>query len=576
MPSTPPVQATGHDVAVAPALEGSMDLPPGTVVGEYQVVGKLGEGGMGAVYSAQHPLIGKKAAIKVISPMLCTDASAVERFVQEARAVNQIGHPNIVDVFSFGELSDGRSYFVMEWLQGSSLADRLSAGSMPLGEVIDILDQMSDALEAAHEKGIVHRDLKPDNVFLVTVRGNRQLVKLIDFGIARLADSGDGRIAKTRTGMMMGTPGYLSPEQARGKNVDHRTDIYALGCMTYEMVLGRLPFDADNAMDIVLKHLTEPPPTPSLLWPEIPPILEQLILRMLEKDVERRPTLHEVRAVLSELHGNLLATLASTGHAHGITGIGMRSRTPSPPMDLSTRGTPPPGTVKMEARPGTLASAAGIGRPGTVPGTMPRGQVASEALDDEIRPKKKRGALIGSIVGAAALLGVVVFAAVGGKTRDAKPTARVEPIAAPVARPTPAPAQPDQEPKASEPQGATAQQGATPTPTPAPAILVVKASAPNSRIEVDGRVYAEAADGARIQLDREGNHELVVTAPMRKPFIKTVSVASGATVEVEARLERQASAAVAKPGTPGKPADKKPGKKKPGGCTDCTIDPFAN
>src|SRR6185436_15974272 len=185
----------------------STDLVPGTIVGEYKIDKKIGEGGMGAVYSATHPMIGKRAAIKVISAALGANAEAVGRFVQEAQSVNQIGHPNIVDVFAFGELPDGRNYFAMEYLQGQSLADKLHKGSMPLGEAIEILDQVADALDAAHEKQIVHRDLKPDNVYLASVRGGRTMVKLLDFGIAKMstAEGGTGGIAKTRTGMMMGT-----------------------------------------------------------------------------------------------------------------------------------------------------------------------------------------------------------------------------------------------------------------------------------------------------------------------------------------------------------------------------------
>ena len=203
-----------------------------------RLVRLLGEGGMGAVYSATHPVIGKQAAIKVLSRSLCAEPAAVERFQLEARAVNQIRHPNIVDVFSIGKLHDGRSYFVMEWLQGCTLEARIHSGRMMLGEAAAILEQVCDALEAAHEKQIVHRDLKPENVFLVAVRGNRQLVKLLDFGIAKLAPGDMLRSTKPRTGVVMGTPAYMSPEQARGKSVDHRTDIYALGGMAYHMVLG--------------------------------------------------------------------------------------------------------------------------------------------------------------------------------------------------------------------------------------------------------------------------------------------------------------------------------------------------
>src|SRR5262249_62007551 len=154
-----PVPSSG--VTTPRAVPRAPDLAAGTVVGEYHIVGKLGEGGMGAVYASKHPVIGKKAAVKVISQELCTDPEAVERFVQEARAVNQIGHPNIVDVFSFGTLADGRCYFVMEWLQGQSLAGRLQQGRLPVREAVEILDPICRALEAAHERGIIHRDLKP-------------------------------------------------------------------------------------------------------------------------------------------------------------------------------------------------------------------------------------------------------------------------------------------------------------------------------------------------------------------------------------------------------------------------------
>jgi serine/threonine-protein kinase len=205
-------------------------LAAGTAVGEYVIDGKLGEGGMGTVYAATHPLIGKRAAIKVINLGLTTDGTAVQRFIQEARAVNQIRHGNIVDIFSFGELPDGRRYFVMEYLEGVSLADRVKEGGMSLREAIEILDQVCDALEAAHEKGIVHRDLKPDNVFLVRTRGGRSVVKLLDFGIAKLSTTGS--MQKTRTGIVMGTPAYMSPEQGRGKSVDPRTDIYARSTAT--------------------------------------------------------------------------------------------------------------------------------------------------------------------------------------------------------------------------------------------------------------------------------------------------------------------------------------------------------
>ncbi|HUS66811.1 MAG TPA: serine/threonine-protein kinase [Kofleriaceae bacterium] len=285
----------------------AVELEAGSAVGEYVIAQKLGEGGMATVYGAIHPVIGKKAAVKVMTPAMSADAQQVERFVQEARAVNAIGHPNIVDVFAFGTLPDGRCYFMMEWLQGETLHNRLWQHRLALDETLDIVDQMCDALEAAHEKGIIHRDLKPANVFLVPTRGRRDGVKLLDFGVAKLMTGFDVGNAvsgpHTQRGLVVGTPDYISPEQARGRDVDGRTDIYALGVMTYEMVLGRLPFQADNMMDTLRMHLSELPPVPRTIWPEIPSILESLLLGMLAKDADARPSLAEIRQGLKELRG---------------------------------------------------------------------------------------------------------------------------------------------------------------------------------------------------------------------------------------------------------------------------------
>src|SRR5687768_9485570 len=191
------------------------DLPVGSLAGEYRIEKKIGEGGMGSVYGARHPVIGKRAAIKVIRRELSGNPEAVDRFVLEAQSVNQIGHPNIVDVFGFGQLSDGRSFFVMEWLEGESLRDRLHR-PLPFPEALEMLEQIAKALVAAHEAGVVHRNLKPDNVYLHARKGDKPSVKLLDFGLAKLTGATDAnRFDRTRTGMVMGTPLYLSPEQAK-------------------------------------------------------------------------------------------------------------------------------------------------------------------------------------------------------------------------------------------------------------------------------------------------------------------------------------------------------------------------
>jgi hypothetical protein len=256
------------------------ELTAGSPVGEYEIEAQIGEGAMGTVYSAVHPLIGKKVAVKVLKPELCANQASLDRFVHEAQAVNKIGHPNIVDVFSFNELDDGRVYFVMEWLRGEDLKTRLARGPLPVAEAC------------------VHRDLKPDNVFLHRVDDVPAMVKLLDFGIAKLVRATPGG-EKTQTGNMLGTPRYISPEQARGINVDFRSDVYSLGAMAFEMLAGRAPFQGETAMDLVVQHMNEPPPALST-FAKVPRSLEQCVMRMLEKDPAKRPSLDAVRLVLQD------------------------------------------------------------------------------------------------------------------------------------------------------------------------------------------------------------------------------------------------------------------------------------
>ena len=284
------MQMGGHDPALA----------PGTMVGEYRIEKLVGEGGMGQVYGALHPLIGKRAAIKVLLPEICRNHQMVERFMMEARAVNQIGHPNIVDVFAFGELPDGRHYMVMEWLRGLALSDRLARGIPTIPETCDILLGIAAALDAAHEKGIIHRDLKPHNVFLVEVRGQRPLVKLLDFGLVKHTDTADDqRLERTRVGAILGTPAYMSPEQALGRGIDTRSDNYALGVVAYEMLTGRLPFVDDTPMALLVAHMQQQPTPPAVVAPGLPPELDQLVMGLLAKDPAHRPTLTQVMGVLS-------------------------------------------------------------------------------------------------------------------------------------------------------------------------------------------------------------------------------------------------------------------------------------
>ena len=236
-------------------------LPLRAIAG-YVLDGEIGRGGMGIVYAATHPLIGKRVAIKILSRELGSDRVALERFLLEARSVNAIGHPNIVDTFDFGILPDGRQYLVMDLLIGETLRTRLRRGRLPIEEASIILDEVASALGAAHSKGIIHRDLKPDNVFVVVVPGRTPEIKLLDFGLVKLTTTSADGVERTRSGAIVGTPNYMSPEQARAKGrLDHRTDIYALGVLAFEMIAGELPYIRDNALDTLIAHVQDEIPT---------------------------------------------------------------------------------------------------------------------------------------------------------------------------------------------------------------------------------------------------------------------------------------------------------------------------
>ena len=262
------------------------DLPNGTQVGEYVIERKLGEGGMGSVYAGVQPLIGKQVAIKVVAAMWARNQQVTKRFLEEARAVNQIRHPHIIDIFSFGILPDGRPYFVMEFLQGESLEDALVTGHVTGREVILLMRQLCDALAAAHAAGFVHRDLKPENLWIARLPNQEVSLKILDFGIAKNLSVPNAKM--TVDGQILGTAQYMAPEQAMGSTVDGRADVYALGVILYRILTGALPFDGESAYAVVTKHVTEPPLPLSRLRP-IKPALEAVVLDCLAKNPAQRP-----------------------------------------------------------------------------------------------------------------------------------------------------------------------------------------------------------------------------------------------------------------------------------------------
>src|SRR5689334_7577756 len=291
-----------------------MQVGPGTEVGGYVIDGVLGRGGMGVVYSATHPVIGKRAAIKILRVEVSRSPIAVERFIQEARAVNQIGHPNIIDIFAYGALPDGRAYHVMDLLVGESLRRRLKRGVLHPSEAASVIDEIASALIAARDHGFVHRDLKPDNVFLVHHDGRWPEVKLLDFGLAKLMPEYGVPAFTTKTGVMIGTPEYMSPEQARGTGVDFRTDIYALGIVMFEILAGRRPFlPLADSLATLMQHAEEPPASLADTVPGLPDEMVQLVSAMLAKTPEARPSLAAVRTVIKRLRTTQLPTRSVAG-----------------------------------------------------------------------------------------------------------------------------------------------------------------------------------------------------------------------------------------------------------------------
>jgi serine/threonine protein kinase len=369
MPNPPLDQNPSLDEpgATVPARELERDEMIGRLVGSYRIVKLLGEGGMGAVYMGEHPAIGSKVAIKMLHQQFAAKQSIVDRFFNEAKAVNVIGHDNIVKILDFDVTQDGRHYFVMEFLHGQALQALVQPGvPLPLQRSGPIVLQCCRALQAAHERGIVHRDFKPDNVFLVAQGDRADYVKLVDFGIAKLASSIGGGM--TQPGTVMGTPAYMSPEQAAGETMlDARSDIYSLGVTMFQMATGKLPFaDAGPSFGkILVAHLQQPPPRPRAIHPDVPEELEEIILKTLEKKPEDR------YQSMAELHDSLVGCMERLGisserpRTDEVVPAGATwtpRRTVSSPTPASGSTVPRAQRTQLERRrPGRLLKAALLG-----------------------------------------------------------------------------------------------------------------------------------------------------------------------------------------------------------------------
>ncbi|MCE9576498.1 MAG: serine/threonine protein kinase [Deltaproteobacteria bacterium] len=382
----------------------------GEVVGNYRITGALSAGGMGAVYRAEHTLIGKPAAVKVLLPEWSSNHEIVARFFTEAKATTAIRHPGIVEIFDFGHTPDGRAYLVMELLDGEPLASRLAqVGRIAEPVAVGLMRSMVGALAAAHAAGIVHRDLKPDNVFLVRdpdVPGGER-PKLLDFGIAKLADLQPSARA-TRTGVVLGTPTYMAPEQCRGaSNVDARADLYALGCILFEMLAGRPPFAGESAGELMAHHLMTPAEHVRAYAPEVSPAIDLVIAKLLMKPPGDR-------------HASAADLLAALG--------GVPDDASGRPMALVTPAwlTPVP---SLRGPTGALAAA-------TVPTTL---SGAATPRPPTIAASSRRGVWIGGGVVAIALgAGAAWFAGRGASAPATNASAPATNAAAPIPS-TPAP-----------------------------------------------------------------------------------------------------------------------------------------
>ena len=304
------------------------------MLGEYRVGALIGVGGMGAVYEGYHPVIGKRVAVKVLLPQLSADVELVKRFVSEARSVNEIRHRNIVDIFAFGQLPDGSHYFLMEFLEGEPFDNIIrNRGPLPVHEALFWCEEVLEALGAAHDFGIIHRDVKPSNIFMVQPRAGRRYIKLLDFGIAKLASGKQG--TTTQASVVIGTPVYMSPEQARGRTISPTTDIYSIGCMLFELITGRVLFPAENQNQVMFMHAEDAPPLAKSLNPLVPDSVDALLQKLLQKDPLARPqTAEEVRALCEALRKEINPDTAFTqGPNRPATGDPLRvssGRTPSP------------------------------------------------------------------------------------------------------------------------------------------------------------------------------------------------------------------------------------------------------
>jgi eukaryotic-like serine/threonine-protein kinase len=510
----------------------------GATIGNYRVVSKLGEGGMGAVYLAEHPLIGKKVALKVLHEEYAANQDVVTRFFNEAKAVNDIGHPNIVDIIDYGVVQGAGPafvYFIMEFLNGESLAGLLAREApLPPERAAHIASQVADCLSASHAKGIIHRDLKPDNIYIMQRTRDKDFVKVLDFGIAKLTGGDSGAQRKTRTGMVMGTPAYMSPEQCEGRgNIDHRSDIYALGIVLYEMITGRVPFVGEGYGEVLVQQLTKAPARPSTVRGVVPPYVEAIIMRALEKRPgDRYENMEQFHAAIRDPQGFVEAN-------GGIAGFYSQSQADgSPAAAQAMRPLSTPGSSGTPSQSGygnnsTLIAGTGVPRP-TSTLTEGAGQMTGGG--------KSKTPLIAAVAAAVLLIGGgVAFFAMNGKKTVAGGEVPIEDPTTAQANITP----PEIPPVALVSSAPVSVPASAPVSAPAstPEVAVVKEVAitvtsnpTGAEVFYDGKV--EGKTPVVLKLPKgEGEKELTLKLKDYKAKVKSVKLSRDAMIEVDLEKE---------------------------------------
>jgi eukaryotic-like serine/threonine-protein kinase len=428
----PQVSICAADGMMLVPQEPSRDSIVGTVIaGKYRIDAVIGRGGMGAVYRATHVMLNKTIAVKTIKPDLIESTEMVQRFQREARAATSLEHPNIVAVYDFGQAEDGALYIVMEFVNGVSLKDAIRAsGPMPAARIARLLTQVASALARAHRNHVVHRDLKPQNLMIATDAKGEERIKLLDFGIAKSMEEGT-TTPLTAAGYSLGTPHYMAPEQAVGQEVDGRADLYALGVILYEMLVGDVPFNAGSAPAVLIMHLNDAPEPPSRRRPDLPisPALEAIALRCLEKNpAQRFQTAEEFSEALERAvpAGTPVAPRAGTDAATALVAPsplpGDTARPFFLPLEASSVAVPPP-------------------LPTQQPGTRPTINARDAAVLPAATPPSiggGKGRLIVVLLAVAALF--VMAVALGGYAAYRAWTSRSDAIAVETVSSDPAPA----------------------------------------------------------------------------------------------------------------------------------------